>query len=72
MIPITRKLVNRKTKGFGKILWKISLDVIDSKIKSLKKSENPSHSNIIEGLSQIISTLDTFLNTFSQDSESDD
>jgi len=72
LTPITKKLVNRKIKGFGKILWEISLNAIDSKIKSLKKSENPSHSNIIEGLSQIISTLDTFLDTSSQDSESDE
>lgn len=72
MTPITRKLINCKTEGFGKILWEISLDAIDSKIKSLKKSENPPHSNIIEGLSQIISTLDTFLDTSSQDSESDE
>jgi hypothetical protein len=48
------------------------LDTIDSKIKSLKKSENPSHPNIIEGLSHIISTLDTFLDTSSQDSENDE
>ena len=72
MTPITRKLVNRKTEGFGKILWEISLDAIDSKIKSLKKSENPPHSNFIEGLSQIISTLDVFLDTSLQDSESDE
>jgi hypothetical protein len=66
----TRKLVNRKTEGFGKILWEITLDAIDSKIKFLKESENPPHPNIIEGLSQIILTLDTFLDTSSQDSES--
>ena len=68
----TRKLVNRKTEGFGKILWEISLDAIDPKIKSLQESENPSHPNIIEGLSQLISTLDIFLDTSSQESESDD
>ena len=48
------------------------MDAIDSKIKSLQESENPSHPNIIEGLSQLISTLDIFLDTFSQESESDD
>lgn len=48
------------------------MDAIDSKIKSLQESENPSHPNIIEGLSQIISTLDIFLDTSSQESESDD
>ena len=48
------------------------MDVIDSKVKSLKKSEKPPHPNIIEGLSQIISTLDTFLDTSSQDSESEE
>ena len=47
----------------------ISLDAIDSKIKFLQESENPSHPNIIEGLSQLISTLDIFLDT---SSESDD
>ena len=73
LTPTTRKIVtNRKTEGFGKFLWEISLDAIDSKIKSLKKSKNPPHQNIIEGLSQIISTLDIFLDTSSQDSESEE
>ena len=48
------------------------MDAIDSKIKSLQESENSSHPNIIEGLSQLISTLDIFLDTSSQESESDD
>ena len=48
------------------------MDAIDSKIKSLKESENPPHQNIIEGLSQIILTLDIFLDAFSQDSESEE
>ena len=48
------------------------MDAIDSKIKSLKELENPPHQNIIEGLSQIISTLDIFLNVSSQDSESEE
>ena len=48
------------------------MDDIDSKIKSLKKSENPPHQNFIEGLSQIILALDIFLDTSSQDSASDD
>ena len=57
LTPTTRKIVtNHKTEGFGKFLWEISLDAIDSKIKSLKKSKNPPHQNIIEGLSHIIST----------------
>jgi hypothetical protein len=72
LTPAARKIVHRKTEGFGKILWELSLDAIDSKIKSLKKSQNPPHQNFIEGLSQIISTLDTFLDTSSQDSEHDD
>ena len=72
MTPITRKVIRRKTEGFGKILWEIPLDAIDSKVKSLKKSENPPHQNFIEGLSHIISALDIFLDTSSQDSESDD
>ena len=42
------------------------------KNKILQESKNPSHPNIIEGLSQLISTLDIFLNTSSQKSESDD
>jgi hypothetical protein len=73
LTPTTRKIVtNRKTEGFGNFLWEISLDAIDSKIKSLKKSKNPPHQNIIEGLSQIISTLDIFLDASSQDSESEE
>ena len=72
MTPAAKKIVHRKTEGFGKILWELSLDAIDSKIKSFKKSQNPPHQNFIEGLSQIISTLDTFLDTSSQDSEHDD
>ncbi|EXX56689.1 uncharacterized protein OCT59_018283 [Rhizophagus irregularis] len=67
-----KKVIHRKAKGFGKVLWKLILDNIDQKIKSLKKSENPPHSNFIEGLSQLISTLDTFLDTSSQESESDE
>ena len=47
------------------------MDAINSKIKFLQESENPSHPNIIEGLSQLILTLDIFLNTFFQESESD-
>ena len=66
LTPTARKIVtNRKTEGFGKFLWEISLDAIDSKIKSLKESENPPHQNIIEGLSQIILTLDIFLDASS-------
>ena len=48
------------------------MDVIDSIIKFLQESENPSHPNIIEGLSQLILILDIFLDTSSQESESDD
>ena len=48
------------------------MDAIDSKIKFLQESENPSHPNIIEGLSQLISILDIFLDTSSQESENDD
>lgn len=44
-------------------------NAIDSKIKSLKESENPSRQNFIEGLSQIIPALDTFLDTTLLDSE---
>ncbi|UZO11208.1 uncharacterized protein OCT59_002780 [Rhizophagus irregularis] len=65
------KVIRRKTEGFGKILWELNLDSIDEKIKSLKKSENPPNPNYIEGLAQIITALDTFLDTSSQDSEND-
>ena len=65
------KVIHRKTERFGKILWELNLDSIDEKIKSLKKSENPPHPNYIEGLAQIITALDTFLDTSSQDSEND-
>ncbi|GBC50633.2 hypothetical protein GLOIN_2v1770410 [Rhizophagus irregularis DAOM 181602=DAOM 197198] len=65
------KFIRRKTEGFGKILWELNLDSINEKIKSLKKSENLPHPNYIEGLAQIITALDTFLDTSSQDSEND-
>jgi acetylornithine/succinyldiaminopimelate/putrescine aminotransferase len=42
------------------------------KNKIVKKCKNPSHSNFIESLSQIISILDTFLNTSLQDFESEE
>ena len=45
------------------------MNVIDQKIKSLKESENPPHQNFIEGLSEIISALDIYLDTTSLDSE---
>ena len=70
--PTTKKVTHRKIEGFRKILWELSLDRIKEKIKSLKKSENRPHPNFIEGLSQIISTMDTFLNTSSQESENDE
>jgi hypothetical protein len=72
LTPIARKTIYRKIEGFGKIFWELPLDTIDSKIKSLKESENPPHQNFIEGLSQVIPALDTFLDTTSLDSESDD
>jgi len=72
LTPTVSKITRYKTKRFGKILWKISLDAINSKIKSLKKSKNPSHQNFIEGLSNIISALDIYLDTSSQNSESDE
>lgn len=70
--PTNRKVVHRKTEGFGKVLWELSLDCIDAKVESLKKYETPPHSNFVEGLSQIISSLDTFLDTTSLDDASDD
>ena len=70
MTPFTKKIIHRKTEGFGNILWELLLDAIDSKIKSLKEFENPPHQNFIEGLSQIITALDTFLDTTSLDPES--
>ena len=72
MTLTARKVVYCKTEGFGKILWELFLNAIDSKIKFLKKSKNPPHQNFTEGLLQIILALDTFLDTSSQDSESDD
>lgn len=68
----TSKVVYRKAEGFGKLLWNLPLDGIHQKINSLKNSENPPHSNFIEGLSQIITTLDTFLDTSSQNSDDSD
>jgi hypothetical protein len=72
LTPSVKKFIHRKTAGFRKILWELSLDEIDTKIKSLKKSINPPHKNLIEGLSQVILTLDTFLDTSSQESENDE
>jgi len=72
LTPTASKVTRRKTEGYGKILWELSLDNIDPKIKSFKKSKNPPHQNFIEGLSQIISALDIFLDTSSQVSENDD
>lgn len=72
MTSTNRKVVHRKTEGFGNILWEISLDSIDSKIKSWEKSENPPHQNFVEALSNIIFALDIFLDTSSQNSENND
>ena len=72
LAPTTSKTVYHKTTGFGKILWKLCLNVIDAKVSSLKKLESPPHPNFIEGLSYIITALDTFLDTSSQESESED
>ena len=66
------KIIWRKTEGFGKVLWELHLDNIDQKIEYFKKSENSPHVNLIEGLTQIILALDIFLDTSSQDSESED
>ena len=72
MAPAISKVIQRKAEGFRKILWELHLDAIDRKIKDFKKSDNPLHPNFFEGLSQIISSLDIFLDASSQDSESDD
>jgi hypothetical protein len=72
LVSKTSKVTRRKTEGFGKVLWELRLDIIDQKINYFKKSENSPHTNFIEGLSQIISALDIFLDTSSQDSESED
>jgi len=72
LTPTASKVIQRKTEGFGKVLWELSLENIEAKVRSLKRLQNPPHPNFIEELSQIISTMDTFLNTSSQDSESED
>ncbi|CAG8628655.1 7953_t:CDS:2, partial [Racocetra fulgida] len=46
-------------------------DAIEAKVNSLKASSQM-HPNFIEGLSQLIQALDTFLDVFSQDSYSED
>ena len=48
------------------------MNSIDSKIKSLKESENLPHQNFIDGFSQIIPALDTFLDTTSLSDEGED
>ena len=72
MTPTTRKVIHRKTKGFEKLFWKLPLDAIDQKLKSLKKSKDLPHQSFIEELMQIISSLDDFLDTTSLDSENAD
>ncbi|RGB30660.1 hypothetical protein C1646_765025 [Rhizophagus diaphanus] len=71
LTPSDRKLIHRKAEDFGKVLWELSLDCIDQKLESWKKNENKLHSNFIEGLSQIITTLDIFLDTSLQKSKND-
>ncbi|CAG8517915.1 1214_t:CDS:2, partial [Scutellospora calospora] len=71
IIPTVNKIIHRKTEGFGKILWDLNLDEIESKVTLLKKLKNLLHPKLVEGLSQIISALDTFLDTSLQDSERD-
>ena len=66
-----RKSIHCKVEGFGKLLWKLSLDSINQKIKLWKKSDNKPHSNFIEGLIQIILILDIFLDMILQESKSD-
>lgn len=68
----TKKVVSRGTERFGKVLWELTLDNIDAKIETLKKSKDSIHSKLIEGLSQIIPTLDTFLDNASLDEVNDD
>ena len=74
LAPKAGKAARRKIEGFEKVRLELCLDAIDQKIKYFKESssENPSHANFIEGLSQTISALDIFLDTSSQDSESED
>jgi hypothetical protein len=72
LTPLDRKLVHCKAKKFGKVLWELLLDCINQKLKSWKKTENKLHSNFIEGLSQIITILDIFLDTSLQESENDE
>ena len=71
LAPTQSKVIYHKTEDFGKLLWELSLATIEAKVKSLKNSTSPPHSNFIEGLSQVIPALTTFLDTSSQDSKSD-
>ena len=50
----------------------IALNGIDSKIETLRNTEEISNPRFIEGLSELIPSLDTLLDTTSQDSEIDD
>ena len=72
MAPKISKTVYHKVGDFGKILWEMRLDDIEKNVNSWKMLKDPPHTNFIEGLSQIISALDTFLDTTSQESENDD
>ena len=72
MASKTSKTVYHKVGDFGKILWEMRLDDIEKNVNSWKMSKDSPHTNFIEGLSQIISALDTFLDTTSQESENED
>src|SRR4051794_24194967 len=69
---MTAKVLHHKTERFGKVLWELLLDTIEAKINFLKNSKSPPHPNFIEELSQLILTLDTFLDTSSQDFKNED
>ena len=70
MTSTTRKVVYCKTKGFGKLIWELPLDAIDQKIKSLKKSKDPSHQSFIDGrINADYFVSRWFLDTISLDSE---
>ncbi|CAG8576683.1 14044_t:CDS:2, partial [Dentiscutata heterogama] len=70
LAPTVSKVICRKTKGFGKVLYELKLDAIETRVNSLKSS-NQTHPNFIEGLSQLIPALNAFLDMSSQDSVSE-
>ncbi|CAG8646379.1 13240_t:CDS:2, partial [Dentiscutata heterogama] len=67
LVPTVSKVICHKTEGFGKILYELKLNAIETRVNFLKSS-NQTHPNFIEELSQLIPALNAFLDMSLQDS----